>query len=283
MTHNRDDILPILNVNDGSSQSITLTGADYNDYLHLHLRNNEFLILVLLTIFLDRSTGQMIGKGHESQGLYLLSIPTPHVAFTSTVSSELLHSQLSHPSLLKLQKMVPSLSSLSLLECTQGNLGDSLPAPTTSSFSVEHLSYHLSIAFRKCTRTTANQTLIYAYLSYHHLSPSDHVFLTSLSSTKISKLWKKHWFIQVFTIKVGSDGAIDHLKARLVVKGYTQIYDIDYGDTFSPVAKMASFRLLISMAAINHWPLFQLDIKNAFLHRELVEEVYMEQPLGFVA
>lgn len=59
----------------------------------------------------------MIGKGHESQGLYLLSIPTPHVAFTSAVSYELLHSQLGHPSLLKLQKMVPSLSNSSLLEC----------------------------------------------------------------------------------------------------------------------------------------------------------------------
>ncbi|WMV42419.1 hypothetical protein MTR67_035804, partial [Solanum verrucosum] len=65
---------------------------------------------------LDRSTRQMIGKGHESQGLYLLSIPTPHVAFTSAGSSESLHSQLGHPSLLKLQKMVPCLSSLSLLE-----------------------------------------------------------------------------------------------------------------------------------------------------------------------
>lgn len=58
---------------------------------------------------------------------------------------------------------------------------------------------------------------------------------------------------------------------REVAKGYTQVYGIDYGDTFSPVAKMASVRLLISMTSMNHWPLFQLDIKNAFLHEELAE------------
>ena len=69
----------------------------------------------------------------------------------------------------------------------------------------------------------------------------------------------------------------------MVVKGYTQQYGLDYYDSFSPVAKIASVRLLLSMVAMRLWPLFPLDIKNVFLHGELAEEVYMEQPLGFVA
>ena len=58
---------------------------------------------------------------------------------------------------------------------------------------------------------------------------------------------------------------------------------MDYSDTFSPVVKMTYVRLFISLAATYHWDLHQLDIKNVFLHGNLQEEVYMEQPPGFIA
>ena len=83
-------------------------------------------------------------------------------------------------------------------------------------------------------------------------------------------------------MKVGPDGQVDQLEARLVANGYTQQYGLDYYDTFSPVAKIASVRLLLSMTAMRSWLIFLLDIKNVFLHGDPDEEVYMEQLPGFV-
>ena len=87
----------------------------------------------------------------------------------------------------------------------------------------------------------------------------------------------------VFTVKVNPDGSIARLKAHLVAKGYAQTYGVDYFNTFSPIAKMTSIQFFISLAATYSWDLHQLDIKNVFLHGNLQDEVYMEQPPRFVA
>ncbi|XP_052185306.1 mitochondrial import receptor subunit TOM40-1-like [Diospyros lotus] len=82
-------------------------------------------------------------------------------------------------------------------------------------------------------------------------------------------------------VKYREDGQIDRYKARLVVKGFTQSYGIDYEETFAPVAKLNTIRVLLSLAANMDWPLHQLDVKNAFLNGDLEEEVYIDIPHGF--
>ena len=176
----------------------------------------------------------------------------------------------------------------------------------------------LPIALRKGIRTCTN-SVPYAmvnYLNYNKVSPDCHAFLSAIQEIPIprnaqealkNQRWKEAmdeemraflknhtWDIVllpegkkpvgcrwVYTLKCKADGSLERYKARLVAQGYTQTHGIDYQDTFAPVAKMNTIRIIISLAVNLDWPLNQYDIKNAFLHGDLKEEIYMQLPPGY--
>ena len=82
----------------------------------------------------------------------------------------------------------------------------------------------------------------------------------------------------IYKIKICSDGSIEHYKDHLVAKGFTQEHEIDYEETFALVTCISSVRALLAIAAASKWGLFQMDVKNVFLNRDLSEEVYMQPP-----
>jgi hypothetical protein len=82
-------------------------------------------------------------------------------------------------------------------------------------------------------------------------------------------------------VKKKPDGSMERHKAWLVAKGFKQRYGIYYEDTFSPVIKPTTIHLVLSFVVANNWCLRQLDVKNAFLHGFLKEDVLMRQPPGY--
>jgi hypothetical protein len=87
----------------------------------------------------------------------------------------------------------------------------------------------------------------------------------------------------VFKKKLKPDGTIDKYNTRLVAKGYTQKEGEDFFDTYSPVARLTTIRVLLSLAASHGLLIHQMDVKTTFLNRELEEDIYMDQTDGFIA
>ncbi|TYJ97231.1 Cysteine-rich RLK (RECEPTOR-like protein kinase) 8 [Cucumis melo var. makuwa] len=263
----------------------------------------------------DHVTKKIIGRGYESEDLYLFDHQVLQVVACPVVPSPFeVHCRLGHPSLFVLKKLYPEFRSLSSLNCDSCQFAKSHRlsssarvnkrsscADTPSQNGVaERKNRHLleiarALSFQMHVLKTfwADAVSTACFLinrmpssllndSYPTLMPpsscdprpSDDL---PIALRKGEKAIGCKW---VFSVKVNPDRTVARLKARLVAKGYAQTYGIDYSDTFSPVAKLTFICLFLSIAGTHNWSLHQLDIKNAFLHGDLQEEVYMEQPPG---
>ena len=85
---------------------------------------------------------------------------------------------------------------------------------------------------------------------------------------KERKLVRCKW---VYRTKYASDESVERHKARLVAKGFSQVEEIDYNETFAPVAKMNSIHLVLSLVALHYWEFHQMDVNSTFLHGDLQE------------
>ena len=80
----------------------------------------------------------------------------------------------------------------------------------------------------------------------------------------------------VYNTKIAFDGTKTKYKARLVAKGFSQVQGLDYNETFSPIARMDSIKLVLAVAASKRWEVHHMDVKSSFLHGDLEEEFYMK-------
>ncbi|KAL6181252.1 hypothetical protein ACLB2K_047907 [Fragaria x ananassa] len=189
----------------------------------------------------------------------------------------------------------------------------SLPLPRHSSRPTKPLpflhDYHVEAALRcrdmptSCTGSGTSYSISHV-LSYDCLSRSHKAFTLQLTLHKepstyeqamqhqvwrdamrkeIDALQQNHtWSLKwVYKIKLNPNGSVECYKARLVAKGFIQVEGVDYRETFAPVAKLTTVRLLLSLAAFRNWHIHQHDVNNSFLYGDLEEEVYMKLPPGF--
>ena len=174
------------------------------------------------------------------------------------------------------------------------------PVPLRSHRISKAPLWHVDYVTKKAAHVTYP---ISAYLSYENISPSHQVFLISLfkykrwvdamtselEALKLNHIWDLvslphgklaigcRW---VYKVKLKASGEVERIKARLVAKGYNQQEGLDYHETFSPVVKIATVRIVLSLAAQHNWHIHQLDVYNAFLQGDLDDEVYMQLPQG---
>ena len=212
-----------------------------------------------------------------------------------------------YPKRIKDQSIISTPNQAEFLEEGQGEIPRDSRGNTEIPTSTIELPIATRKGTRTCTQNSKKATInhpISQYVSYKNLSQNHIAFTSKITHLFVPRnieeaLDDPNWKLEVldelnalkknetcevvslphdkkkvgckwvFTIKCKADGSVERYKARLVTKGFTQTYGIDYQETFAQVAKLNSIRVLLSLVANFNWPLHQLDLKNAFLNGEL--------------
>lgn len=148
------------------------------------------------------------------------------------------------------------------------------PTANFSCFLSHTLHSHEPTHFKEAIKHTAWVNAMNEELDALEENNTWHITDLPPGKTAIGCKW-------LYKIKHNADGTVSRYKSRLVILGNKQRYGVDYEHTFAPVAKMATVRSLLAVASLKGWCLHQMDVKNAFLHGDLQEHVYMKLPPGY--
>nr|GEY74101.1 ribonuclease H-like domain-containing protein [Tanacetum cinerariifolium] len=237
--------------------------------------------------------GKIVGTGNESGGLYMFDYDHNGKAFTgmsnssiaSYVFKELWHCRLGHPA----DQVLSVLSDKIGFKTGDHNSAydichkakqtrEPFPLSDQKSFKIGDLihldvwgPYKVTIRNGSCSLATQVKDNVTSEGNSPNFSIGGGFVLRKTIGSK-----------QIYRIKCKASGEIDRYKARLVAQEFGQREGLDYEETFSPIVKMVTIRCLIGLLISKNWPLFQLDVNNAFLYGDLDGEVYMDLPPGFM-
>ncbi|KAM0003129.1 putative RNA-directed DNA polymerase [Helianthus debilis subsp. tardiflorus] len=246
----------------------------------------------------DSSSKRILMNGRQDCGLYFVgnSGNLMHTCFNSVVKSSTWHSRLGHPldQVLTVLKQILNIQSsehgpcdichrakqvrvpFPLSEHKSKSVGDLIHLDVWGPYKVTSYDGGLVILLLKGKLTKDDKWVDAMNSEMEALYRNNTWVLVDLPKGRKSIGCK--W---VYKVKYKANGEVERYKARLVAKGFNQREGLDFGETFSPVVKMTTVRVVLKLAVNNNWPLYQMDVNNAFLYGMLSEDVYMTQPQGY--
>ncbi|WVZ17541.1 hypothetical protein V8G54_010523 [Vigna mungo] len=258
------------NTHDSNSLSLPIPHNYHHDYDNVNFLNNRFLV--------PTPNDPVTNTNEDHMDVHQTSDPDPPTASNDDVTNVQEHNDI-------IRRSTRS-------KCPPAYLTDFQTHNITRYPITDFISYNkLSSSFRHTILSISSTIEPRTYKDSSKIPQWTQAMHDELKALEVNKTWiitdlppgktpiGCRW---IYKIKHKSNGSIDRFKARLVAKGYTQLEGLDYLETFAPVAKLTTLRLLLAIAASNQWILKQLDVNNAFLHGDLHEEVYMQSPSGLL-